>query len=273
MKNKLTQFLLLYLLIYSSSSMATGPRVAPNMFVDNTNQMHAVELTPFLDSNISNRGLLTELIETVLKLEKIKGDINILPSLNMVKYYFMQENALAIIGGDFNLGKKAKKKAIFIPILTVDEFYYYYQENAEQTLSWNGSLLSFKNKKMGVQKGLDVKKYKQAGINIKYGRLAALLKKMKSHKVDFIRGNKRTVETNIEQYLPKEKSLFKQVQPRAGTLVLGISFNKKHPEGINAANDFKTGLKEIMANGQFEAILQKHLGSDVKLESYIKYLN
>ena len=126
---------LLCLITYSNKSLATGPRVAPNLFVTNVNQLYALELPPFISSKAKNHGVLLELIGSILKTEEIAGEINILPSLNMAKYYFAQEDALAIIGHDFNLAKEQQKKAIFIPVLSLDEYYFYYQRNSDKKIT------------------------------------------------------------------------------------------------------------------------------------------
>jgi len=259
--------------IYSTTSFATGPRVAPSLFVSNENQLYTLDLPPFISTKSEGHGLLFEIINTVLEAKKIAGNINILPSKNMAKYYFSQENALAIIGYNFNLNKEAQKHAIVVPILSIDEYYFFYQSPNEQSIQWNGELSSLKNKVYGTDKGGGVKKYQTVGIDVKYGRLYALLNKMQKNKVDFIKVPQLTMNIILEQNFPNEKHLFTKVQPKAGEINLGVIFNKRHPDGKISAEKFKVGLSEIIANGQFKAILQKHLGSDVMVEPYLRYLN
>lgn len=262
---------LLGLITYSNTSLATGPRVAANLFVTNVNQFYALELPPFISSKAKNYGMLFELIESILKTEEIAGEINILPSLNMAKYYFTQEDALAIVGHDFNLAKEQQKKAIFIPVLSLDEYYFYYQSSPDKKITWNGELSSFKDKTYGAIKGEDVQAYKKAGINIKYARLQVLLKKMQQQKIDFIREPELTLNTLVEQYLPNEKNAFIKMEPKAGNMLLGIIFNSAHKDGKESAKKFKKGLTKVIANGQFKRILQKHLGNEISIAPYINY--
>ena len=272
-KTKLFWSFVFCLVMYSSTSFATGPRVAPSLFVANVNQVHAMEFPPFISSSAKDQGLLIELIKRVLKAEKIAGDINVLPSQNMIKYYFSRENALAMIGHDFNLNKSEQKKALFIPVLSTDEYYFSYNSAERAALNWNGKLSSFQDKTYGTNKGASVKKYKAAGIKIKYARLQALLKKMQNQEVDFIREPELTVQTLTEQYMPNEKHLFVRLEPKAGEILLGIVFNAEHPDGRGSAKKFKQGLNKIIANGEFKSILQKHLGDDANILPYIKHLN
>ncbi|MDC9728524.1 MAG: transporter substrate-binding domain-containing protein, partial [Methyloprofundus sp.] len=228
---------------------------------------------PFVSHTSKNHGVLYELIDSIIKTEQIAAEINVLPSLNMAKYYFSQEDALAMIGHDFNLNKENQKKAIFIPVLAIDEYYFYYASNTDKPLNWTGKLSAFKDKTYGATKGENVQVYKKAGIHIKYARLPALLKKMQQQQVDFIREPELTVDTLIEHTLPKEKNAVIKMQPKAGKMLLGIVFNKNHKDGKQAAKQFKAGLKKMISNGQFEAVLQKHLGSDAKMKDYVNFSN
>jgi len=270
MKSTTLLAFLLCLSTYSASSFATGPRVKPSLFLDDTNQLYTVNLPPFINSKTKERGLLLEIINTVLKVENISGTINILPSKNMTKYYFSQENALAIIGHDFNFSKKTQQKSIFIPILSVDE-YYYTHASVKQSIPWQGKLTDFKNKVFGTIKGNNITQYKAAGIKIKYGRLPTLLQKMQRGQIDFIKLPQLSFNTALNNFSAKEQQAFIKLEPKASATNLGIVFNKQHAEGNQSAEKFKSGLNKIITNGELAKILQKHLGHNVPLESYLKY--
>jgi len=270
MKSTTLLAFLLSLSTYSTSSFATGPRVKPSIFLDDTNQLYTVNLPPFINSKTGGRGLLLEIINTILKAENITGKINILPSKNMTQYYFSQENALAIIGHDFNFSKKTQQKSIFIPILSVDE-YYYTHASAKQEIQWQGELASFKNKVFGTSKGNNISQYKAAGIHIKYGRMHTLLQKMKTGQIDFIKSSQLSFNAALNDYFPKEQQAFIKLEPKASETSLGIVFNNQHADGKKSAEKFKTGLNKIITNGELTRILQKHLGHDTQLEPYLQH--
>jgi len=261
----------LCLFIYSAPSFATGPRVAPSVFTSNIAYLYTSDFPPFISSKTENQGLLIEIINTVLKSSNITGEVNILPSKNMAKYYFSQENALAIIGYDFNFSKKTQQKSIFVPILSIDE-YYYYHASTQQDLKWQGELSSLKNKVYGTTKGNNIAKYKAAGITIKYGRLHNLLQKMKNNQVDFIKSPQLTLNAALHAYFPQEQSAFIKMEAKAAESVLGITFNKQHADGNESAEKFKQGLQKIIASGEFNSILQGYLGNDVDVSPYLKHL-
>jgi len=262
---------LLCLCVYSAPSFATGPRVAPSLFTSNTAFLYTSDFPPFISSKAENQGLLIEIINTVLKSSDITAEVNILPSKNMAKYYFSQENALAIIGYDFNFSKQTQQKSIFIPILSIDE-YYYTHASVQQKFKWNGKLSSFKNKVYGTTKGNNVEKYKAAGIKVKYGRLHNLLQKMQKGQVDFIKSPQLTLNAELHTDFPQQQSAFIKMETKAAESVLGIAFNTQHADGKQSAEKFKQGLQKIITSAEFNSILQGYLGSEVDVKPYLKHL-
>jgi len=262
---------LLCLCIYSAPSFATGPRVAPSLFANNTQYLYASDFPPFISSQAENKGVLIEIINTVLKSSDISAEVNILPSKTMAQYYFSQENALAIIGYDFNFSKQSQQKSMFVPILSIDEYYYTYAP-VQQELKWDGELSSFKNKVYGTTKGNDVAKYKAAGIKVKYGRLASLLQKMKNGQVDFIKSPQLSLNNALDKHFPQQQSAFIKMEAKAIESVLGIAFNTQHADGKQSAEKFKQGLQKIIASGELNSILHGYLGNEVNASPYLKHL-
>jgi len=270
--NKLIYLFCLSTFLFSANSSATGPRVAPSLFVENKNMMYALQYPPFIDSNTQQHGLLFELINNVFNSEKMEGVINILPSQNMVKYYFSQENALAMIGHDFNLNTIDRKKSLFIPVLVVDEYYFHYQPSFEQGLGWNGNLSSLKGKTYGANKGDDVSAYKKAGITVKYARVTALLKQLQQGKLDIIREPEITLNNLVNRFFPDQSSLFVKQEPKAGVMPMGIVFNTSHTDGKKTAKQFQAGLNKLITSGRYQEILHQHLGEQVNIEHFVKQL-
>jgi len=272
LKYKFISLCSLTLILFSANSTATGPRVAPSLFVTDKNIMYAQEYAPFVSNANKQQGLLMELISSVLKAKGVAGTVNILPTQSMVQYYFSQEMPLAIIGPNFKLSKAANKKATFIPVLGLDKFFYAYQKGETKVLDWTGKLKSLKGKTYGANKSEDVTAYKQAGINIKYARTPALVKQLQQGKIDFIGMPEATFNDLNKQHSPEQVALFIKMTPKAGKMLMGITFNKNHPEGQQAAKAFKTGLKKLISSGQYQSILHKHLGGDIAADEFIKHI-
>jgi len=264
------KFISLIVVLFSANSFATGPRVAPSLFVADTNIMYAQEYSPFISSSSEQQGLLFELINGVLKAEDIPGTVNILPTKSMVQYYFSQEIPLAIIVHDFGQMKADNSKAMFIPVLDLDKYYYAYQTGEAKALDWAGKLSHLKGKTYGANKGEDVSAYKQAGINIKYARTPALVKQLQQGKIDFIGMPEATLNDLSKQQSPEQAPLFIKMMPKAGNMLMGIIFNKNHTEGQLAAEKFKLGLKKLISSGQYQSILRKHLGANIVTDELIK---
>ena len=172
--------------LISTQSVATGPRVAPSLFTDNTEYIYGMDFPPYISHDEIENGVIADIVNAVLKKENISADIMVLPSKNMVKYYFSEENVLAVIGYNFDFNKANKTKADFIPILSVDEFYIYNSQRFPEGLHWEGNLNIFSGMHYGTYKGNNVSAHKEAGIMVKYGRLKSLLTQLELKKSDSI---------------------------------------------------------------------------------------
>lgn len=104
----------------STHSFATGPRVTPSLFMEDIEHIYGLNFPPYINQSGNEQGVIIDIVKTILKTEKIEAALMVLPSKNMLKYYFSEENALAVVGYDFNFNQKAQAKAQFIPILSVD---------------------------------------------------------------------------------------------------------------------------------------------------------
>ena len=47
-----------------------------------------------------------------------------------------------------------------------------------------------------------------------------------------------------------------------------VIFNKKHPQGERVAKQFQARLATMIANGQYQALLEKHLGDSQAVERH-----
>ena len=270
--NRILAVTLLISLMSPASVMATGPRVTAHIFTPGT-EIYALDFPPFISTEVVEGGLDAEIINAALKAADIDAAIRALPLGNMVKYYLTQENAIVVLGRHhLSFSAKQKKDLIFIPVSVTSESYFYYKPAQKLALSWNGKLKNLKGNTYGAHKGEDVVAYKDAGINIDFGKPHTLLKKLKSKKIDFIKLPELTAEWMIDKYFPEEKANFTQMETSIGEKPTFIVFSKNHPDGEAMAKKFSAGLSKIINNGSYMAILEKYLGKGDRTARHMESL-
>ncbi len=62
------------------------------------------------------------------------------------------------------------------------------------------------------------------------------------------------------------------MQPAAGELPIYLIFNKKHPKGEAAAAKFSGALANMLDDGRYLQILEKHLGKSDELKEFMQRL-
>lgn len=269
--NKLLPLALLISLMTSSSVMATGPRVTAHMLSEGM-QIYALDLQPFISTEKEGGGFDAEIVNMALKAAGIDASVTSLPLDNMVKYYLIQENAIAVLGHHLSFSGKQREDLIFIPISVTHESYFYYQPAQKSALSWNGKLKNLKGYTYGAHKSEDVAAYKDAGINIVFGKPRTLLKKLKSKEIDFIQLPELTAEWMIDKYFPEDKANYSPMKTAVGEKPTFIIFNKKHPEGEDVAKKFRAGLSKIIEDGRYMAIVEKYEGKGTMAQKHMKSL-
>jgi len=268
MVKKIPVYLLLALMI-PSLSYATGPRVTGTLFSTDKGEIYAVDTAPFISMEVKNGGVTTEVVNSALAMADLDLVVTTLPLQRMVSYYLLQENAIAVMGSHFNFGQEKKKHLIFIPITVSSKQYYYYKGSYPDGLSRD--LKKLNGKRYGARYGEDVSVYKKAGINVIYGRSMSLLKKLKNAEIDFVGMPKASVDWLVKSYLPQEKGNFIAMDKSAGNEVLFLIINKKHPDSKATADTFKKALANMLENGQYLEILQRHMNHQ-QADGYLQRL-
>jgi len=261
--------LLLLVLLMPSMASATGPRVTKALFSIDKDQIHALDFPPFLSNELRDGGPFSEIVNIALQQAGIDAVISTHPLQRMVKYYLLQEQALAIMGRHLNFSDNIKNGLIFIPISVIVEQFYYYKPLHPNGLNWNGQLSSLKGKIYGAHKGEDVASFKAAGVSVKRGRTIGLLKMMKAGEVDFAALPALTADWLIGKFMASDKDHFAAVKRPSGQDIMYVVFNKKHPQGIEAAAKFKKALNAMVDDGSYAAIMRKHLGHGDVLKLYM----
>ena len=256
-------------ILLPASASATGPRVTKALFSVDKTEVHVLDFPPFLSNEVADGGPFSEIVNVALQEAGIDAVISTHPVQRMVRYYLLQENALAVMGRHLGFSSEQKKELIFIPLSVLVESFYYYKPSFPNGLNWNGKLASLKGKTYAAHKGEDVAAYKAAGIAVKYDRTIGLLKMMKAGEADFAAIPALTADWLLAKYMADEKELFTAMDTSPGEDVFYIIFNKQHPQGEASAAAFKKALMGMVSDGRYAQIMKKHLGNGDVLKLYM----
>lgn len=263
---------ILMMLLLSMPLMATGPRITQNLISPDKKEIFALDIPPFISTEVENGGLVTEIVNSAFKQAGIDVVITILPLQSMVKYYLKEENAFGVMGRHLGITSKEKKTLISIPIYMAKESYFYYKPLQENELSYKGQLSPLKALTYGASKGEDIRSYKKAGIKVKKSRTLSLFKKLQTGKVDFISVPSQSAEWFIEKKFASHKKDFTHMKTSSKTVDISLHFNIKHKAGQKSANGFKRGLRAIVKNGKYTEILNKHLKNQDVAKAQLKHI-
>lgn len=267
--SKRLSVMLLVIAIYPVTALATGPRIKQDLFTPNANAIYALDLPPFVTTELTGGGAAIELVNTVLQAQKIDATINTLPLVRMLKYYVLQEKALALIGSHISFSAEEQKNLIFVPLLRLKQHYYVYQPKHPDGLPWNGDLKTLANLSYGADPEENIGTYQKAGLKVETGKLLSLLEKLKSGQLDLLANSVLAVDWYLDRNFAADKARFSKLEPAAGAETLFMIFNKNHPEGAALAKQFQDGLTAIIANGQYKALLEKQFGGSEAVDRYI----
>lgn len=262
------KFLVLIGMLFAMPLMATGPRVSPNLISVKKNEIYALDLPPFISTEVANEGALSEIVFTAFAEENIEVIINIVPLQSMLKYYLAEENALAVMGRHLGINTNAKHSLVSMPLFVSTEEYIYYKPKHKK-LSYEDTRSNKKDLTYGASKGEDVTAYQKASINVKKSRALSMFKKLKQESVDFISLPQESTQWFLENKYTDEKNSFAVVEGSSRLIPIEIYFNLNNPQGKKLASAFKKGLQAIVKNGKYTKILEKHIKdpSIIKLQT------
>jgi len=249
--------LILLAFFLTNTAEATGPRVSPSL-ISTASDIYTVKLPPIIDPGNQFSCYLGEIVYSVLDQQNIDAVLTGLPLLSMVKYYLLNDNALAALSPYLNLSASQKEELIIIPIDSINESYIYYKPNHPKGMAWQGDLKKLKGLRFGTVKGDTTKTYKQAGISVKLARIDTLVKKLVTNDIDFIRLPDLSADWYISQQFPEQKDSFRKMEVSAGKMPLAILFNKNHAKGKETAEKFKKGLAALVKDNQFQQIKARY---------------
>ena len=274
MKNKnILRVLTILVLLIGTTLMATGPRITANLISPDKKEIFALDLPPFISTDIKKSGMLNEIV--IASFKEVNEDVIIttLPLQSMVKYYLTEDNAVGVMGRHLGLSQKDKESLELIPLFITQESYLYYKPLHPNGIKYEGNLSELKGFTYGASRGEDITIYKEADIEVKKVRTLSLFKKLKSGKVDFISMPKQSVKSFIEKRFSKDKNDFISMQKSSGNKAIYIYFNTKNSKGEESARSFKKGLEVLLKNGKYGDILRKHIKNSTIVDRQIDYMN
>lgn len=238
--------------------MATGPRVSTLLTVIDKNEIFALDLPPYISTEVAQGGLLNEIVMAAFDEVKMEVQITTVPLQNMIKYYHSQENAPGFMGRHLGLSQKKKSTLVKVPLLVAYENYFYYKPLHPKGLELKGKLSNLVGLTYGAAKGEDTTAYRNANIKVKKSRTLSLFNKLKNGTIDFISMPKESARWFLEKRFANDKNDFVMMSEKSGEIDLCVYFNMNNPKGKKMLQAFEQGMKNIVESGKYSTILEKY---------------
>ena len=270
--SKKLNFLTLAVVFFALPLMATGPRVSSNVLSDDKNEIYALDMPPFISTEVPNGGVLSEIVTAAFSDQNIEISITIVPLQSMMKYYLLEEKSLAVMGRHLGISENEMKTLVSIPLYSSVENYIYYKPINEK-FKFDGKMSSLKGLIYGASRGEKVTEYNKESIKVKKSRALSIFKKLKSGSVDFTSLPKESLQWFLENKFTNDKNNFLSVSGGAKMVPIDINFNLNHENGKDLSIVFKKGLRSIIKNGLYDSILRKYIKENSSVESQLKRIN
>ena len=267
------KFLVFLVVLATVPLMATGPRISAHLIPTNKNEIFALDMPPFISTEVNRGGMLSEIVTVAFSEEKKEVAITIVPLRSMIKYYIVQENALAVMGRHVVLEKEYKTTFVSFPLYLASESYVYYKPLNENKIHYNGKLSSLQGLTYGASSGEDVKAYKKESIKVKQSRALSMFKKLKKGSVDFISLPKESVKWFLNEKFSDDKKDFTFIDGSDKLNPIKIYFNLSNAKGKELAAAFKKGFRKITKNGKYISILEKYEKNPSKVKFQLNYID
>ena len=265
--------ILIISLAWSTGADATGPRVTTSLFSANQSEVHTIDFPPFVSSEVIDGGVASEIVRTVLSRGNISADITIHPLRRMIRYYMVQEQAMAMLIRHKSDMSDIEQDLISVPVLKIKEKLHYYKPSYPQGLTWSKNLKSLKGLTYGAHYGEDVSAFEKAGVQIVFGSTMSLIKKLVHGEIDFLKAPEQSLEWLMKRYLSNEEQHLGQVDGSTVEDTLTIYFNRKHAEGAKAAKQFTAALEAMKKDGTYNAIFNRHMKNTKDGKLFLRHLD
>ncbi len=266
------RFLVLCGMFLSIPLMATGPRISPNIISLEKNEIYALDLPPFISTEVDHEGILGEIVTQAFLEQDIQVIINVVPLQSMLRYYLVEENALALMGRHLGISNYKTNSLISIPLFVSAEHYIYYKP-IHKHLSYEDTLSNRKKLIYGASQGEDVTAFKKASIKVKKNRALSMFKKLKQGDIDFISMPLQSTQWFLDKKYANEKHNFAILNANPRPVPIEIYFNLNNPKGKKLSTAFKKGLQTILKNGKYTEILKKYIKDSSIIKLQLDHIN
>lgn len=130
----------------------------------------------------------------------------------------------------------------------------------KQNISYS-KLEDLKDYKIGIARGYG---YPQKFLDAKYLNTHTVkdvktnIIKLAKKRIDLTIGNKKVIQNIINNTYPQYKNILEPLEPAVDTMPLFVAFSKNKVGYEQKVKDFNRGLKMIIDDGTFEAILKEY---------------
>ncbi len=265
----------LVLLCSTLTAHATAPRFAPEWFQpaeDNPAVIIAHDYPPYRSATPETHGMHVQIVQAALAAVDLALAVDIQAAKSLVVYALLQENALAVIGENFNFQDSARQHLIFIPIHFRIGQYLFYEPSHSQDISWSGRPADLRGYRIGMESGDHSEDCQNAGLTCLRANIHDLFTQLTAGQLDLICiANARQIWF-VNNYRPTDRMRIHALSPPAWQAPSWIVFNARHPSGQATSRQFKRGLRQLLDNGGYRRILETYIPDQAHVQMAIKQL-
>jgi len=214
----------------------------------------ANESPPYWSSIMPKQGLCGEILQALSAEAGLNAEVTFKPLKRLI------ENTHNNDLGNPVFYIKEQDFAGIIPIALYQASFYYYQPNHLEKITLN-KLTDLKQYKIGILSGslIDQQTFERAGIQFKtsYSQ-ASIFKKLKLGRIDLAIEIDFIAEQMIKQLYPMQRQDFAHISITHKPEAIAIMINEEMPGAKQIALRYRKALKNIIADGRYQAILTKY---------------
>jgi len=216
--------------------------------------LDANESPPFWSKDLPHQGLGGEIIQAISQQSGLKSRINFLPLKRL------RDNSKNNDLGNPLFYMANQDFSAIIPIASYRVSFFYYQPNHTKTITLD-LLQNLQKYNIGVLEGTLTKHSYFAEQDISFETSysqTSLFKKLKHGRIDLVLAIDLVAINTINQLFPEQTEKFKQLKLPNSISPIAIMIAEEQSNAENIASQYRQGLKQIIANGQYLQILKKH---------------
>jgi len=214
----------------------------------------ANESPPYWSSQMPEQGMCGEILQVLSEEAGLNAQITFKPLKRLIED--MHNNDL----GNPAFYIKKQDFAGIIPIALYQASFYYYQPNHSNKITLR-RLADLKQYNIGILSGslIDQQAFERAGIRFEtsYSQ-ASIFKKLKLGRIDLAIEIDFIAEQMIKQLYTIQRQDFANISITHKPEAIAIMINEEMPGAKQIALRYRKALKNIIANGRYQKILEKY---------------